>query len=206
MVTARWCPGVTSHCDSHHKRIIVVHFSLYNDSATWLLCTEDDNSCYRNVCKMSVVSFALAVVFIINLVVVLEWTQWGSSILLVAFLLVNALNCHLSLVLASVVQGDAVNCNKCYVAIMKCRMSANASNYDLQNVEWQSLIPSCKNPPRSPMFAKGAITNLSDVLKASLVSPGLRTFPLRSHSIVASQWTGIQHSQCHAFRAVVTLE
>jgi len=32
-----------------------------------LLCTEDDNSCYRNVCKMSVVSFALAVVFIIQL-------------------------------------------------------------------------------------------------------------------------------------------
>jgi len=31
-----------------------------------LLCTEDDNSCYRNVCKMSVVSFALAVVFIID--------------------------------------------------------------------------------------------------------------------------------------------
>ena len=32
-----------------------------------LLCTEDDNSCYRNVCKMSVVSFALAVVLIIRL-------------------------------------------------------------------------------------------------------------------------------------------
>ena len=32
-----------------------------------LLCTEDDNSCYRNGCKMSVVSFALAVVFIIRL-------------------------------------------------------------------------------------------------------------------------------------------
>ena len=31
--------------------------------------------------------------------------------LLVAFLSVNAPNCHLSLVLASVVQGDAVNCN-----------------------------------------------------------------------------------------------
>ena len=31
--------------------------------------------------------------------------------LLVAFLLVNAPNCHLSLVLAAVVQGDAVNCN-----------------------------------------------------------------------------------------------
>jgi len=34
-------------------------------------------------------------------------------LLLVAFLLVNAPNCHLSLVLASVVQGDAVNCNNC---------------------------------------------------------------------------------------------
>jgi len=32
-------------------------------------------------------------------------------LLLVAFLLVNAPNCHLSLVLASVVQGHAVNCN-----------------------------------------------------------------------------------------------
>jgi len=32
-------------------------------------------------------------------------------LLLVAFLLVNAPNCHLYLVLASVVQGDAVNCN-----------------------------------------------------------------------------------------------
>jgi len=36
----------------------------------------------------------------------------GALLLLVAFLLVSALNCHLSLVLASVVQGDAVNCNK----------------------------------------------------------------------------------------------
>ena len=35
--------------------------------------------------------------------------------LLVAFLLVNALNCHLLLVLASVVQGDAVNCNICHL-------------------------------------------------------------------------------------------
>jgi len=26
--------------------------------------------------------------------------------------------------------------------------------------------------------------------------PGLRTFPLRSHSIVVSQWIGIQHPQC----------
>jgi len=37
--------------------------------------------------------------------------------MLVAFLLVNAPNCHLSLVLASVVQGDAVNCNR---LIRKC--------------------------------------------------------------------------------------
>jgi len=35
----------------------------------------------------------------------------GTLLLLVAFLLVNAPNCHLSFVLASVVQGDAVNCN-----------------------------------------------------------------------------------------------
>jgi len=34
-------------------------------------------------------------------------------LLLVAFLLDNAPNCHLSLVLASVVQGDAVNCSRC---------------------------------------------------------------------------------------------
>jgi len=36
----------------------------------------------------------------------------GALLLLVAFLLVTAPNCHLSLVLASVVQGDAVNCNR----------------------------------------------------------------------------------------------
>jgi len=36
----------------------------------------------------------------------------GSRLQLVAFLLVYALNCHLSLVLASVVHGDAANCNK----------------------------------------------------------------------------------------------
>ena len=36
-------------------------------TAVLLLCTEDDNSSYRNVCKMSVVSFVLAVIFIIRL-------------------------------------------------------------------------------------------------------------------------------------------
>jgi len=35
----------------------------------------------------------------------------GALLLLVAFLLVNAPNCHLSLERTSVVQGDAVNCN-----------------------------------------------------------------------------------------------
>ena len=35
----------------------------------------------------------------------------GTLLLLVAFLLVNAPNCHLSFVLASVVQGGVVNCN-----------------------------------------------------------------------------------------------
>jgi len=38
-------------------------------------------------------------------------------LLLVAFLLVDAPNCHLSLVLASVVQGDAVNCNSTLIHI-----------------------------------------------------------------------------------------
>jgi len=42
-------------------------------------------------------------------------------------------------------------------------MSADSSNYDLQNVEWQSLIPCCKIWSRSPRFAKRAITNISDV-------------------------------------------
>jgi len=47
-------------------------------------------------------------------------------------------------------------------------MSAGASNYDLQNVECQSLTPSCKISSRSPRFAKGAITNINDVLKRRL--------------------------------------
>jgi len=46
-------------------------------------------------------------------------------------------------------------------------MSADASNYDLQNVECQSLTPSCKIWSRSPRFAKGA-SNASDVLRRHL--------------------------------------
>jgi len=60
---------------------------------------------------------------------------------------------------------------ECYVAITKCRMSADASKHDLQNVECHSLIASCKISSRSPKFAKRAITNLSDASKASLGSP-----------------------------------
>jgi len=36
-------------------------------TAVLLLCTDDDNRSYRNVCNMSFVSFALAVIFIIRL-------------------------------------------------------------------------------------------------------------------------------------------
>ena len=95
------------------------------------------------------------------------------------------------------------------------KMSADASNYDSQNVECQSLIPISKILSRSPRFAKRAITSISDVFKRRLClqqpapacglthgcvtmlsdSQGLRTFPIRSHSIVTSQWTGILHSQ-----------
>jgi len=41
-------------------------------------------------------------------------------LLLVAFLLVNAPTCQLSLVLASVVQGDAVNCNMFHHFTINC--------------------------------------------------------------------------------------
>jgi len=47
-------------------------------------------------------------------------------------------------------------------------MSTDASNYDLQNVECQSLMPSCKISSRSPRFAKRTIMNLSDVSKRRL--------------------------------------
>jgi len=47
-------------------------------------------------------------------------------------------------------------------------MSADDSNYDSRNVECQSLTPSCKISSSSPRIAKGAITNISDVLKRRL--------------------------------------
>jgi len=57
---------------------------------------------------------------------------------------------------------------ECHVTITKCQMSADDSNYDLRNVECQSLTPSCKISSRSPRFAKGAIANISDVLRRRL--------------------------------------
>ena len=48
------------------------------------------------------------------------------------------------------------------ITITKCQMSADANNYDLQNVECQSLIPSGKFSPGSQRFAKWTIKNLSD--------------------------------------------
>ena len=50
-------------------------FNCSKITAVPLLCTEDDNSCYRNVCKMSVVSFALAVVFVISLICLLNFAK-----------------------------------------------------------------------------------------------------------------------------------
>ena len=45
----------------------------------------------------------------------------------------------------------------------------HASNYDSQNVECQSLLPSCKISSRSQRFVKKAITNFSDVWGAACV-------------------------------------
>jgi len=59
-------PKVPLRWDPRKKIEKVSNLKEYkNNIAILLLCTEDDNSCYRNVCKMPVVSFALAVVFII---------------------------------------------------------------------------------------------------------------------------------------------
>ena len=57
---------------------------------------------------------------------------------------------------------------ECHVKTTKCQMSADATNYDFQNVECKTLIPISKISSRSPRFAKGAIANLSDVLRRRL--------------------------------------
>jgi len=112
--------------------------------------------------------------------------------------------------------GSAELRTECYVLITKCQMSADTSNYDLENVECQQLLPSCKTSSRSPRFSKRAIMNLSDVSKRSfgpqrsafacslthdcvtMVSDShgreLSHFALILH--VRNNGTGIQHSQC----------
>jgi len=58
--------------------------------------------------------------------------------------------------------GGAKLKSECYVLIAKCQMSADASNYNLQKVEYR-----CEISSRSPRFAKRAIINLSDVSRRS---------------------------------------
>ena len=125
------------------------------------------------------------------------------------------------------------------VLITKCQMSADANNYNLQNLERH-----CETSSRSPTFAKRSIMNLSPkwCFKAVFLSslsfykmmtclsldflimtslsfchnafrkPGLQTFRLPYHFIVASQWDGNPafkvDAQCyieHAFRAAIKL-
>jgi len=42
-------------------------YACTQDHCSSVVCTDDDNRSYRNVCNMSFVSFALAVTFIIRL-------------------------------------------------------------------------------------------------------------------------------------------
>jgi len=77
-------------------------------------------------------------------------------------------------------------------------MSADASNYDLQNLECQSLIPSCKISSRWPRFAKKAITNLSDVLRRHLCLQQLAPACGLTHGCVT-----MQHSQCMQMRMIL---
>jgi len=58
--------------------------------------------------------------------------------------------------------GGAKLTSECYVLITKYQMSADANNYNLQNVECH-----CESSSRSPRFAKRAIMNQSDVSRRS---------------------------------------
>jgi len=107
-------------------------------------------------------------------------------------------------------------------------MSADASNYDLQNVECQSLLPCCKISSRSPKFPKEAITNLSDVLRCRLclqhpaphvvwltvVSQCFQTARLANFTTSFSFYSCVtmdvnpaftSHATAHAFRAAINL-
>jgi len=82
-------------------------------------------------------------------------------------------------------------------------MSAEASNYDFQNVECQSLLPSCKISSRSPRFAKGPISNLSDVLRRRLCPQQ----PAPAYGLTHGCVTMLQDSQgCELFHFVLMLQ
>jgi len=55
------------------------------------------------------------------------------------------------------------------ITFTKCQMSADANNYDSQNVECQSLIPRGKFSSGSARFTEWTITNLSDVYGISCI-------------------------------------
>jgi len=74
-------------------------------------------------------------------------------LLLVAFLLVNAPNCHLSLVRASVVQGDAVNCNILSlmkkVCLLQLLLEMIYTIYTLEMIYTQRVSSSSCSIPKS---------------------------------------------------------
>jgi len=97
-------------------------------------------------------------------------------------------------------------------------ISAHANNYDLENIECHSLLPSCEIWSTSPRFANRAVANLHWCFQAELLSPTLRahmwfdwrprhngfrylrlrSFRIRSHLIVASQSDGNSASTMQA--------
>ena len=61
-----------------------------------------------------------------------------------------------------------------YVIITKRLILVDANNYDLQDIENQWLIASCKISSRSPRFAMWVDANFSDVLRLTSVSSNQR--------------------------------
>jgi len=77
-----------------------------------------------------------------------------------------------------------------------CEMSADANNYDSQNVDCQSLIPSSKILSRSPRFAKRAITNIANFPTS---------FSFYSCVTMDGNPAFTVHATAHAFRAAINL-
>jgi len=97
---------------------------------------------------------------------------------------------------------------ECHVTITKCQMLANTSNYDLQNVECQSLIPSCKISSKSPGFAKRTIMNLSDVWnrRLCLQQPASACGLTHGCVTVLSDSQGCELFHFVSFRSCVTMD